>query len=152
MRSEDNLLDKIGRRHGMKVEDGYFDEFVSKVMSRLPEYPEKPVYKPLTRWQRVKPYVYMAAMFAGIWCMMKMFHIASENASNANLDNPPEVIAHVIESDEAFDYLLTSEDDVRQSELEIVSEVSEDYVDISEFERDFGYELMPEYREMNVDV
>ena len=30
---------------------------------------------PRSFWSRVRPYVYMAAMFLGIWCMMKTFDL-----------------------------------------------------------------------------
>lgn len=144
MGKEDKLINHVGRKTGMKVPDGYFEEFVVKTMAALPEYPEKPVAQPLSRWQRIKPYVYMAAMFAGIWCMMKMFHIASQNSQSANIDNPPESIVLALDDSETFDYFYQTSDD-GASEFEIEEELSNSYADIEEFERDFGCEIRPEY-------
>ena len=67
-------------------------------MSKLPDYPEVERVAPLSVWQRVKPYVYLVAMFAGIWMMMKVFHTVS-TADRLSLDNPPEAIVQLLESD-----------------------------------------------------
>ncbi|MDE5843349.1 MAG: hypothetical protein K2H35_06400 [Muribaculaceae bacterium] len=147
MGKEDKLLNKVGRDSGMKVPEGYFDDFVGKMMAKLPEYPERPKAQPLSRWQRIKPYVYMAAMFAGIWCMMKMFHIASQNAQTANLDNPPQDVVLALDDSETFNYFYeASSDDL--NEFEIEEALTNDYSDMSEFEKDFGYEFHPEYENM----
>lgn len=62
----------------MTVPEGYFDNFVAKMSESLPD--EAPMALPepkRTFWNKVRPYAYMAAMFAGIWCMMKMFGMLS---------------------------------------------------------------------------
>ncbi len=65
-------LNEIGRKHGMRVPDNYFADFAEKMTEQLPER-EFPLEEPPTMWLRVRPWVYMAAMFAGIWLMMRMF-------------------------------------------------------------------------------
>lgn len=67
MKEEDNIRKKIGTENPFKVPEGYFDTVVADVMSRLPEKEEtteEPQRQPTT-WQRIKPWLYMAAMFAG---------------------------------------------------------------------------------------
>lgn len=148
MGKEEKLFEKIGRSHGMKVPEGYFDDFSRKMMDNLPAYPEAPRPRPLTTWQRVKPYVYMAAMFAGIWCMMKMFHIASQSAQ-MNADAMPESVALAIQNPEARDYYeYVAGDDM--GDFEIESEVSGNYASVEDFEKDFGYEILPEYDNLKV--
>lgn len=144
MRKEDKLLEKIGREHGMKVPDGYFEQFSTKMMEKLPAYPEAPRPVTLSTWQRIKPYVYMAAMFAGIWCMMKMFHIASQNAGAVHLDNPPEAVELALQDDDTYEYFYIPDDD-SLSEFEIQNDLSASYDNIEDFAADFGYELSPEY-------
>ncbi|MDE5959967.1 MAG: hypothetical protein K2G59_07400, partial [Muribaculaceae bacterium] len=66
----------IGRKDGMTVPDGYFSEFAARMDSMLPDdrvTEKQPAVR--TRWQMVRPYAYLAAMFAGIWCMLQMFHL-----------------------------------------------------------------------------
>lgn len=66
MKEEDNILKKAGKENVFSVPDGYFENLASEVMSRLPEK-EKPVFitKEPTKWEKMKPWLYMAAMFAG---------------------------------------------------------------------------------------
>ncbi len=65
MKEEDNILKKIGKENVFHVPEGYFENLTSEVMSRLPEK-EKPAFKrEPTKWERIKPWVYMTAMFAG---------------------------------------------------------------------------------------
>lgn len=66
MKEEDNILKKAGKENVFRVPDGYFENLASEVMSRLPEK-EKPAFitKEPTKWEKFKPWLYMAAMFAG---------------------------------------------------------------------------------------
>lgn len=140
MRHEDQLKEKYGTDPGFRVPEGYFEELNLKIMESLPPYQEAPRKVELSLWQRVKPYVYLAAMFAGIWMMMKVFHTVS-TADSLNLDNPPAAIAQAMatapEEDMAYytpinDYLLEEE-------------ITDTYGSIEEFEADFDYDFKPEY-------
>lgn len=66
MKEEDTLLKKIGKEQPFKVPEGYFENLTSEVMNKLPEK-EKVTYKeePVTAWTRMKPFLYLAAMFIG---------------------------------------------------------------------------------------
>lgn len=70
-------LDRPGHPDGMTVPEGFFEQFNAKMAASLPpnalEQQPAEALKPRTTWQKLRPFVYMAAMFAGIWCMMKMF-------------------------------------------------------------------------------
>ena len=69
------ILERVSRHDGMTVPDGYFDDFAARMEAAIPErrVAEPPVVR--STWQKIRPYVYMAAMFAGIWCMMKTFDL-----------------------------------------------------------------------------
>lgn len=75
-----DILDRIGRKSGMTVPDGYFEQFADRMKNSLPEVPwetearmaDTHIMPSRSLWQRVSPYVYMAAMFAGIWLMMNI--------------------------------------------------------------------------------
>lgn len=64
MKEEDNILRKAGVKNPFKVPEGYFESLTSEVMNRLPQKEPVECKRP-TLWQKVKPWVYMAAMFAG---------------------------------------------------------------------------------------
>ncbi len=143
MKNADFLQDKIGRDPGFRVPDGYFEDFTIKTMESLPPYPEQPKPVRLTAWQRVKPYVYMAAMFAGIWLTMKMFHDVSTAASRLSLDNPPEAVAYAMASYDGPETSYMYDDNL--NDYELMKEVGEEYASMDAFEDAFGYELQEEY-------
>ena len=67
-----DILSKIGKDDGFKLPINYFENFQAQLEAKLPEKQFKPEIKP-TLWVKIRPYVYLAAMFAGVWCMMKVF-------------------------------------------------------------------------------
>jgi hypothetical protein len=72
MKEEKELLERMGRREPYTTPDGYFDDLTQRVMSRLPQK-ERPAEEELTLWQRVKPWIYMTAMFVGLMCSMRIW-------------------------------------------------------------------------------
>ncbi len=131
MKTEHNILEKVGGKTGFTVPDNYFDSVRSKIMNNLPEYQEKKPEK-LSMWRKVQPYVYMAAMFAGIWCMMKMFHMMT--TSDLSLDNPPESIALAMADADHSEWMMpTDNSDMFMLEDEICSQ----YSSFDEFKSDF---------------
>lgn len=66
MKEEDELLKKYGTKNPFTVPDDYFENFSKELMNKLPE--KEPISAPqtVTGWQRMKPWVYMAAMFCGL--------------------------------------------------------------------------------------
>lgn len=141
MKQEEEILSKYGKDSGMRVPDGYFADLERNILNSLPAYPEKKNEIQLSRWQRVRPYVYLAAMFCGIWLMMKVFHTATQPLT-MGLDNPPEALVELIDGDWDYDV---------QYRPYIVDFDSEDedfimsYDNMSDFEKDFGYKIKPEY-------
>lgn len=148
MRQEDKLKEKYGQESGFQVPEGYFEELNSRILSNLPAYPEAPKSVNLSAWQRVKPYLYLAAMFAGIWLMMNLFHRVSSSVGIFSLDNPPEALVQLIE-DEGYE---TLPEFLPDTDYELEREVSGNYDSFDEFETDFGYELSPEYSSLKINV
>ena len=84
MKQEDStLLNKYGKNPGFKVPENYFEDFNKRMSAMLPDVEITPVDIKPTMWQRVKPLAYLAAMFAGVWCMMSVFNYFS-GSSNMN--------------------------------------------------------------------
>jgi len=125
---DSNILGKIGRRDGMIVPDGFFDNFARRMQAELPDNPDAEhtrVIAPKTVWERIRPFVYMAAMFAGIWCMLKMFSLMSSPADPLSIESYPELADAL--GDEQFmkEYVA---DELNQWDL--IDELSDDYVDL----------------------
>ena len=84
MKQEDStLLNKYGKDPGFKVPENYFADFNERMAQMLPDVEITHVDAKPTMWQRVRPLVYLAAMFAGVWCMMQVFsHFTETNSMN----------------------------------------------------------------------
>jgi hypothetical protein len=64
----DKIIDSYRTNPPFRVPDHYFAHFNEEIMSRLPEKKVAPqTGKRVSMWDKVKPLVYMAAMFAGLY-------------------------------------------------------------------------------------
>ena len=79
MNDDKRLLEKFGRKHSFTTPEGYFDDFTARIMDTLPEK-ETPAEPHITMWQRVKPWVYMAAMFCGLMLSVRLV-VGTDNDS-----------------------------------------------------------------------
>ena len=96
-----NPLEKINRNTGMTVPDDFFDNFAINMAESLPptefESKQKAPARPKTLWSKVRTYVYMAAMFAGIWLMMNMFTLFSP-VNTQPIDAGSQLLARLTEN------------------------------------------------------
>lgn len=134
MKDDDKLKAAFGNQGGWTVPEGYFESFAEKMMAQLPEVPEAPKQIELSRWQRVKPYAYLAAMFAGIWLMMNVFHRVSSMTERTGEATTAQ-IAQVIEEPMYSDFYLSSSSD---ADVEVEHDVRLGYESIDDFKRDFA--------------
>ena len=127
MKQEDSTLQqKYGKDSGFKVPENYFDDFNKRMKAMLPDVEITPVDIKPTMWQRLKPLAYLAAMFAGVWCMMTVFShfsgagdINSVHAVAEKLHNDRDNVEDFIMSGAVSDYdLLNYEDSVAMSNEE----------------------------------
>jgi hypothetical protein len=72
MEKDDIVLDKIEKKDPFKAPENYFEDFFANMIMQLPEHPvEMP--KVINLWEKIKPWVYMTAMFAGISLIINLF-------------------------------------------------------------------------------
>ena len=106
MKEEDTLLKKLGKENSFKVPEGYFENLTSEVMNKLPEK-EKVAFKeePVSTWTRLKPLLYMAAMFIGAALIIR---VASTDHKSVATDDVAvtEVVDTEVISDEMIDVAL----------------------------------------------
>lgn len=109
-----DILKKVDRNDGMTVPEGYFESFAERMAASLPEMEwEKPAsarVMPRSVWQKIRPYVYMAAMFMGVWCMMKMFDMMRTDSQGLSFDNNPVIAAAMGNEYFVDDYMSTQSD------------------------------------------
>ncbi|MCC8115511.1 MAG: hypothetical protein LIP03_16240 [Bacteroidales bacterium] len=141
MKEEKDISKLIGKSDGMTVPEGYFASFATRMADSLEpnslEESAHAVPRPQSFWHRVRPYVYLAAMFAGVWCMLKMFTIFTSNPTDGFSPSP--VLAEAL-GNEIFvtDYLI---DDLDQWDL--MDEMMENGVEVRTLFSNF-YETDPD--------
>lgn len=143
-----DILKKIDRRDGMTVPEGYFADFAKRMAESLPERKVSPMAEPQrTTWQRLRPYAYMAAMFAGIWCMLRMFTMMGGGSADLSIDNYPGVVTALNDDRFINDYLMNGLD-----EYDILDDLYEqDDITPDEF-FDFNSEEDTETNRMNLHL
>ena len=66
------VLKDMAKVNPFTTPEGYFENFTNDIMSQLPNVVRENSIS-VSRWQRVRPWIYMAAMFAGIAVMLRLF-------------------------------------------------------------------------------
>lgn len=92
MKEENKIISKVGTKNPFKVPDGYFTDFTQKLMNKLPEKEILYANQEVTLWQRVKPWIYMTAMFCGIMLSVRIF------VDKPNKDEFPTISQSMIDS------------------------------------------------------
>jgi len=99
MEKTNETLDRIGRNSGMTVPEGYFADFAARMTEALPPLHQAEPQR-RTFWRTIRPYAYMAAMFAGIWLMMQMFGMMQSRNVDLSIEDYPGVVTAL--NDESF--------------------------------------------------
>ena len=127
MKTENSkILEQLGKDPGFKVPENFFNDFNAKLIDSLPEVKITEEEKP-TMWVKVRPFIYMAAMFAGVWLMMNIFSLGKSSATGeqraANISagvsvekNAEDFIDYTGAND--YDAIMTYEDSVAMEENE----------------------------------
>lgn len=115
---DSDILKRVARNDGMTVPPGFFEDFAARMSASLPENAEAEgtaiVIPRRTVWQRIRPYAYMAAMFAGVWCMFKMFSMMSGSGVDLSIENN-QVLTEALSDDSfVFDHFM---DDINEDEI-----------------------------------
>lgn len=73
MKEEQDIIRKCGKKPPFTVPEGYFEEFNRRMMEQLPpQNGETEEEVRITTWQRIKPLLYLAAMFVGMIVCVKV--------------------------------------------------------------------------------
>ena len=107
-----DILNRVNGQSGMTVPEDYFEQFAVRMEQMLPEqeFEGQPKVLPRTWWQKITPYAYLAAMFMGVWCMMKMFDLI-QSSSPALPDTQSELIAKAVSNEKYFSEYYDTEID-----------------------------------------
>jgi len=101
------ILDKLGKDPGFRVPEHYFEDFSRQLLQSLPDVEITEDKAKPTLWVRLRPFVYMAAMFAGVWCMMTIFNMTN---GTAEMDQRAAEISHgILNEKNAEEFILGGE-------------------------------------------
>ena len=112
METKKQTLADIGNKVPFKVPEDYFSQLNHSIMAKLPEK-EDPVIRKVTLWDKSKTWLYMAAMFLGLFFTIKVLttntqtkptekNTASTSISQQNYWSDVE-----ISEEEFFEYIET---------------------------------------------
>lgn len=149
MNHEDIIKKKIGKNHGFKVPEGFLEPVYKQVRENLPE--RKPIEFPQrTMWQRVRPYVYLAAMFLGLWATMKIVTtLKVQQQPVVSLDNPPALVAQAISTPEVEEQLNLA---MEANDIAIVNDAVAAYDNIEDFQQDFDYQFEDKVQDIDIEA
>lgn len=113
MKEEKYLIKKCGKENPFKTPEGYFENFTRNIMEQLPEKEIQAVPE-TTLWHRIRPWMYMAAMFCGLMFGARLFlhdteTTQEESASSLQLFSstlPDEYIDPIVDQTMMDDYTL----------------------------------------------
>ena len=115
MKDEKDLMAQCGKERPFKVPEGYFEQFHEQLMKNLPanETATTTPPAPVTLMTRIKPWLYMAAMFVGMVVMVQgLMYVQETRLSTDNIatieDVYTEEIDHFMSSSLYNEYVLYS--------------------------------------------
>ncbi|MDR1980801.1 MAG: hypothetical protein LBQ39_04160 [Tannerellaceae bacterium] len=86
MKKESNNLVHMKGKNPFTVPDGYMEGLTSRIMTRLPEKTHQEAVK-VTFMDRVRPWIYMAAVFAGLGLFFKIFLATDDQGGDVKTDS-----------------------------------------------------------------
>ena len=100
--TEEQLKKRIGTENPFRVPEGYFEGFTSGLMEHLPEKEQVAVNRTPTMWEKIRPLVYMAAMFVGAMLIIRIasthYVPGQETTGNEEIDQEMEYINMAMET------------------------------------------------------
>ncbi|MCD8194620.1 MAG: hypothetical protein LUD74_08780 [Tannerellaceae bacterium] len=107
MRKEQDNLNRFKGQNPFSVPDGYMETLTDRIMSQLPEKEEAPV-KHISMLDRVRPWIYMAAMFVGLGLFFKVFLAPPAGEAEGDLLVKNEMVSYsalTAQQEEDMEYL-----------------------------------------------
>ncbi|MDR1746822.1 MAG: hypothetical protein LBR49_06080 [Tannerella sp.] len=106
MKTEKDLWEELEGRNPFKVPAGYFEGLTEQIMSRIPIDSYEGKGKVISLYDRMRPWLYMAAAFVGLLLIFKVFIGPATITKEV-----PKESAFVVASDDYVDYLEALENE-----------------------------------------
>jgi hypothetical protein len=104
MKEKKYTLEDFRGRDPFRVPEGYFEGFTEALMSRIPDIKSQPKGVTISLYDRIKPWLYMAAAFVGIIILFNVFNKPSSTSpvETASGYETPRTAAATADEDEEF--------------------------------------------------
>jgi len=109
MDKEKILLKDIARKEVFKVPEGYFENVTKAIMSQLPDIVHENSVN-INLWHRLRPWVYMAAMFAGVALIIRLFVVSPSSLGMKNYASGKLKLTSSSNIDDFFNYFEDKHD------------------------------------------
>ena len=114
MNIEQNNLDRLKGKNPFSVPEGYMEGLTANIMSQLPERSPEKEAKKVSMMDRVRPWLYMAAVFAGLGLFFRVLvgpadKVAKTDSLLVKTDVSPASVT-ALQTAEDEDYLEYLED------------------------------------------
>lgn len=104
MKNKQNNLDQLKDENPFKVPEGYFENLTTQIMSQLPEQPVlKEPAKTVTMMDRVRPWLYMAAVFAGLFLFFRAIIGITHSEDTTQQGQEPLLVHTEAPNDQLYD-------------------------------------------------
>ena len=110
MEKNKKTLVDISKDVPFKVPENYFSQFNESIMAKLPEKEVK-IVEPVTLWEKSKTWIYMAAMFFGLFFTIKVLvtstdtSIPTQNIASTSLSQQDSWNDVKISEEDFFNYI-----------------------------------------------
>ncbi len=124
---KEKMMPHTSERHtGFRVPDGYFESLTQRVMERLPEAEAETAQASAeiitlaepTLWQRVRPWLYLAAMFVGAAFIIRLASPSAEEQAAA--------LAHEEAESQEIEYIENALDAAMMDDYSLYMYLAED--------------------------
>ena len=103
MKDDTELMVRCGKENPFKTPEGYFEHFHEQLMDSLPEHKVIVQLQQVTLFTRIKPWLYMVAMFASIIFLVQGLMFVQEKKFSTTLSATEEIYY-----DEADQFMYSS--------------------------------------------
>ena len=122
MNKKENPLDRLKGKQPFRVPDGYMEGLTNRIMESLPEPPVMEA-ESVTLVERIRPWLYLAAVFAG----MGLFFKAIIGVDSAREDTLSDTL--LVRSEVPSASLEAIESEAAQEEADYLEYIEERYAD-----------------------
>ena len=120
MNKKENTLDRLKGKQPFRVPDGYMEGLTNRIMESLPEPPVMEA-ESVSLVERIRPWLYLAAVFAG----MGLFFKAIIGVDSAREDTLSDTL--LVRSDVPSASLVAIESEAAQEEADYLEYIEERY-------------------------